>query len=52
MIHLTGIPTTQMQNGMRGYEAEGLYADPIHKFTSFDEDEIEMKVEPVKLDFD
>ncbi|PJF33502.1 MAG: hypothetical protein CUN57_02000, partial [Phototrophicales bacterium] len=32
--------------------AEGIYTDPIHEFTTFDEDEIEMKVEPVKPDFD
>lgn len=32
--------------------AEGIYTDPIHEFTTFDEGKIEMKVEPVKPDFD
>jgi len=33
-------------------EAEGLYTDPIHQFTTFDEDEDDPKVEPPAPDFD
>lgn len=33
-------------------EAEGLYTDPIHQFTMFDEDEDDPKDEPVSPDFD
>ncbi|GAB4523795.1 MAG: hypothetical protein OHK0046_37850 [Anaerolineae bacterium] len=33
-------------------EAEGLYTDPIHQFTTFDEDEDDPKVEPTAPDFD
>ncbi|MEO1440357.1 MAG: hypothetical protein AAFV33_08125, partial [Chloroflexota bacterium] len=33
-------------------EAEGLYTDPIHQFTTFDEDEDDPKVEPAAPDFD
>jgi len=33
-------------------EAEGLYTDPIHQFTTFDEDEEDPKVEPAAPDFD
>lgn len=33
-------------------EAERLYTDPIHQFTTFDEDEYDLKVEPAAPDFD
>jgi len=33
-------------------EAEGLYTDPIHQYTTFDEDEDAPKVEPAAPDFD
>jgi len=31
---------------------EGFYTDPIHQYTTFDEDEDEPKVEPATPDFD
>jgi hypothetical protein len=33
-------------------EAEGLYTDPIHQYTTFDEDEDDPKVKPAAPDFD
>ncbi|QPC83058.1 hypothetical protein G4Y79_01390 [Phototrophicus methaneseepsis] len=33
-------------------EAEGIYTDPIHYFTSFNENEDDPKIEPVAPDFD
>jgi hypothetical protein len=33
-------------------EAEGLYTDPIHQFTTFDEEEDDPKTEPAAPDFD